>query len=68
MKNILVTGGVGFIGSQLCDRLLKEGNNVVVLDNLSLGSRIQYRSLVGTQQIHVHSVKHSEHSGIERAV
>ncbi len=37
MKNILITGGAGFIGSHLVDRLLAEGNKVVVIDNLSLG-------------------------------
>jgi len=34
---ILVTGGVGFIGSHLVDELIKQGNEVVVLDNLSTG-------------------------------
>lgn len=37
MKSI-VTGGAGFIGSQLADRLLKEGNEVLVIDNLSSGN------------------------------
>lgn len=39
MKRILVTGGAGFIGSHLCERLLKEGNEVVCLDNFFTGSR-----------------------------
>lgn len=33
MKKILVTGGAGFIGSHLCERLLREGNEVICLDN-----------------------------------
>ena len=36
--HILITGGAGFIGSHLCDRLLEDGHNVVVLDNLVTGS------------------------------
>lgn len=35
---VLVTGGAGFIGSHLAERLLNDGNNVVVVDNLSTGS------------------------------
>lgn len=39
MKKILVTGGAGFIGSHLCERLLKEGNEVICLDNYFTGSK-----------------------------
>lgn len=39
MKRILVTGGAGFIGSQLCERLLNEGNDVICLDNFVSGSK-----------------------------
>ncbi|MGD2163134.1 MAG: SDR family NAD(P)-dependent oxidoreductase, partial [Anaerolineales bacterium] len=35
---ILVTGGAGFIGSHLCDRLLSEGHQVIVIDNLVTGN------------------------------
>ncbi|MGF1586015.1 MAG: UDP-glucuronic acid decarboxylase family protein [Bacteroidales bacterium] len=39
MKRILVTGGAGFIGSHLCERLLNEGNEVICLDNFFTGSK-----------------------------
>ncbi|HNY09426.1 MAG TPA: SDR family oxidoreductase, partial [Tenuifilaceae bacterium] len=39
MKKILVTGGAGFIGSHLCERLLNEGNEVVCLDNYFSGKK-----------------------------
>lgn len=39
MKRILVTGGAGFIGSHLCQRLLEEGNEVICLDNYFTGSK-----------------------------
>jgi UDP-glucuronate decarboxylase len=39
VKRILVTGGAGFIGSHLCESLLKEGNEVVCLDNFFTGSK-----------------------------
>ncbi|WP_461631590.1 UDP-glucuronic acid decarboxylase family protein [Labilibaculum euxinus] len=39
MKRILITGGAGFIGSHLCERLLKEGNDVICLDNYFTGSK-----------------------------
>ena len=38
-KNILITGGAGFIGSNLCEKLLELGNKVVCLDNFSTGKR-----------------------------
>jgi len=36
-KTVLVTGGTGFIGSHLCERLVKDGHQVICLDNLSAG-------------------------------
>lgn len=39
MKRILVTGGAGFIGAHLCERLLDEGNEVICLDNYFTGSK-----------------------------
>ena len=37
-KNILITGGAGFIGSHLCERLLTDNHKVICLDNLFTGS------------------------------
>ena len=47
MKKILVTDGAGFIGSHLCDRLLREGNDVICLDNYFTGSKDNIRHLLG---------------------
>lgn len=47
MKRILVTGGAGFIGSHLCDRLIKEGNDVICLDNYFTGRKKNVEHLIG---------------------
>jgi UDP-glucuronate decarboxylase len=47
LKAALVTGGAGFVGSHLCDRLLKEGLSVIALDDLSTGSRANIVHLMG---------------------
>jgi len=39
MKKILITGGAGFVGSHLCERLLNEGNEVICLDNYFTGDK-----------------------------
>ena len=46
MKRILVTGGAGFLGSHLCDRLIADGNDVLCLDNLFTGSKDNIRHLL----------------------
>lgn len=46
MKRILVTGGAGFLGSHLCERLLSEGNDVICVDNLFTGSKENIRHLL----------------------
>jgi dTDP-glucose 4,6-dehydratase len=47
-KRALVTGGAGFLGSHLCDRLLDEGIEVVCMDNLITGSLANIEHLFGT--------------------
>ncbi len=39
MKKILITGGAGFLGSHLCDRLLKDGHDILCVDNFFTGSK-----------------------------
>lgn len=50
---ILITGGCGFIGSHLCDLLLKNGHEVTALDNLSTGSFANVKHLDGNPKFHV---------------
>lgn len=47
MKRILITGGAGFIGSHLSERLLGEGNDVICLDNYFTGSKNNILHLIG---------------------
>lgn len=53
MKKILVTGGAGFLGSHLCERLLKEGNEVICLDNYFTGSKQNILHLMGNPYFEV---------------
>jgi UDP-glucuronate decarboxylase len=46
MKRILVTGGSGFLGSHLCEKLLKEGNEVLCVDNLFTGRKSNIHHLL----------------------
>jgi nucleoside-diphosphate-sugar epimerase len=49
MQNVLVTGGAGFIGSHLCEKLLSVGYKVICLDNLLTGSRKNVEHLFDNQ-------------------
>ena len=44
---VLVTGGAGFLGSHLCDRLIQDGNDVICVDNLFTGKKDNIRHLLG---------------------
>lgn len=47
MKKILVTGGAGFLGSHLCDRLIERGDDVLCVDNFYTGSKANVMHLMG---------------------
>jgi UDP-glucuronate decarboxylase len=55
-KRILVTGGAGFIGSFLCERLLDQGNDVICVDNMYTGSRRNILNLLANP--HFEFVRH----------
>jgi UDP-glucuronate decarboxylase len=46
-KRVLVTGGAGFLGSHLCERLIAQGNEVICLDNFFTGRRQNVHALIG---------------------
>ena len=50
----LITGGAGFIGSHLAERLLEKGERVVLLDNLSTGSMENIRHLKSSHNLEYH--------------
>jgi UDP-glucuronate decarboxylase len=56
MKRILITGGAGFLGSHLCERLLVEGDEVLCLDNFFTGSKDNIRHLLGNPRLE--SIRH----------
>ena len=47
-SRILVTGGAGFLGSHLCERLLAQGANVLCVDNFFTGTQAQHRRTCST--------------------
>jgi len=50
MKRVLITGGAGFIGSHLCDRLINDGCDVICLDNFFTGNKNNVRHLIGNDR------------------
>ncbi|GHV11341.1 NAD-dependent dehydratase [Bacteroidia bacterium] len=53
MKRIVITGGAGFVGSHLCERLLNEGNNVVCIDNYFTGNKQNISHLINNSNFEV---------------
>jgi UDP-glucuronate decarboxylase len=66
MMRILVTGGAGFLGSHLCERLLHEGHEVLALDDLSTGSRANVAHLLRSRRFSV--VEHDVNNPYDFAV
>jgi UDP-glucuronate decarboxylase len=55
-QRILVTGGAGFLGSHLCERLLREGHDVICVDNFFTGTRDNVAALLGNP--HFELIRH----------
>ena len=53
MKKILVTGGAGFLGSHLCDRLVEQGHHVLCVDNYFTGSKKNIKHLLDCHNFEV---------------
>src|SRR5215468_9771304 len=49
-NSVLVTGGAGFLGSHLCERLLSEGQDVICVDNFFTGTRRNIEHLLGVKR------------------
>src|SRR5271170_3994661 len=64
MKHILVTGGAGFIGSHLVERLLNDGKTVVVIDDFSTGSLENLRAVKKNPRLKIVRSKISECAGL----
>ncbi|WP_010665029.1 UDP-glucuronic acid decarboxylase family protein [Marinilabilia salmonicolor] len=60
MKRILVTGGAGFIGSHLCDKLIEQGHDVICLDNFFTGAKQNIHHLMDNHYFEMvrHDVTH----------
>ena len=68
MKKILVTGGAGFVGSQLCERLLNEGNEVICLDNFFTGNKKNITTLLENPLFELvrHDITHPYYAEVDQ--
>lgn len=60
MSAVLVTGGAGFLGSHLCDRLIERGHDVICVDNMFTGSKANVAHLIGNPRFELvrHDIVH----------
>ncbi len=67
MKRILITGGSGFLGSHLCEKLLKDGNHVICLDNFHTGDKNNIAHLLGENNFELihHDIIHPIYPDVE---
>ncbi len=67
IKRILVTGGAGFLGSHLCDRLVAQGHDVICLDNLFTSQKTNIQHLLGKPNFEFirHDVTHPIHLEVD---
>lgn len=65
MTTYVVTGGAGFIGSHIAERLLKEGHKVRIVDNLSTGKRSNLDALQGFGDLEFHHISITDKSALD---
>lgn len=63
-KTILITGGAGFVGSHLAERLINEGNKVMVIDNFSTGRRANLKSFFNNERFRLIEADITDFDGI----
>ena len=67
-KSVLITGAAGFLGSHLCDRFLKEGFNVIGMDNFITGDKDNISHLLSDPKFNF--IKHdvTKHIGLDQEI